>query len=150
VSGWRAAIAQKLLEQQAEINAARAAIARVRALHVPDPRGRSGFHPDDDDTPGAYGEIASACQECGSSDLAVRWPCPTIQAIDGQTRVKAEAEQPAPEPPPVREMTPEETASILPRIATEGVETPGCDCGHAGMGRNWHRGDCAWRSGGQR
>jgi hypothetical protein len=51
------------------------------------------------------------------------------------------------EPPPVREMTPEETARILPRVAVEGVETPGCDCGHAGMGRNWHRDDCAWREG---
>jgi alkylation response protein AidB-like acyl-CoA dehydrogenase len=85
------AIAQKLLEQQAEINAARAAIARVRALHAPDPRGRSGFHPDDDDTPGSYGRIASACQECGSSDLAVRWPCPTIQALDGAPELEEAA-----------------------------------------------------------
>jgi hypothetical protein len=61
---------------------AQATIARVRALHQPDPNGRSGYKPDDDDTPGAYGDIAQACQECGSSDLAIRWPCPTILALD--------------------------------------------------------------------
>lgn len=61
---------------------AEAAIERVRALHIPARGGRSGYNPDDDDTPGAYGHIASACEECGSQDLAVRWPCPTIQALE--------------------------------------------------------------------
>jgi hypothetical protein len=59
-----------------------ARIAQVRALHQPDPDGRTGYQPDADDTPGAYGDIAQACRECGSSDLAVRWPCPTILALD--------------------------------------------------------------------
>lgn len=63
---------------------AQEAITRVRALHQPDPDGRTGYQPDDDDTPGAYGGIAQACQECGSSDQAVRWPCPTLRAIDPQ------------------------------------------------------------------
>lgn len=26
-----------------------------------------------------------------------------------------------------------------------GHDTPGCDCGHDGMGRAWHASDCAWR-----
>jgi hypothetical protein len=42
---------------------------------------RSGWRPDDDDTPGAYGTIEQACMECGSQDLAVRWPCPTIRLL---------------------------------------------------------------------
>lgn len=63
---------------------AEAAIERVRALHVPARGGRSGWNPDDDDTPGAYGHIANACEECGSQDLAVSWPCPTIQALEDQ------------------------------------------------------------------
>lgn len=67
---------------EAKEREAQAAIERVRALHQPDPDGRSGYQPDDDDTPGAYGDIAQACKECGSSDLAVRWPCPTILALD--------------------------------------------------------------------
>lgn len=47
--------------------------------------------------------------------------------------------------PPVREMTEAEAAVILPRLAQSGVDTPGCDCGHDGMGAAWHGGDCAWR-----
>jgi hypothetical protein len=27
-----------------------------------------------------------------------------------------------------------------------GVTTPGCGCGHEGMGERWHAPDCAWRS----
>jgi hypothetical protein len=61
---------------------AEAKLERVRALHFPARGGRSGWNPDDDDTPGAYGHISSACEECGSQDLAVRWPCPTIQALE--------------------------------------------------------------------
>jgi hypothetical protein len=30
-------------------------------------------------------------------------------------------------------------------LAQSGVSTPGCDCGHGGMGRSWHASDCAWR-----
>lgn len=68
--------------QEAAAERTQAAIDQVRALHQPDPDGRSGYKPDDDDTPGAYGDIAQACQECGSGDLAVRWPCPTILTLD--------------------------------------------------------------------
>lgn len=69
-------------ELKAERDAALATLARVRELHRPARGGRSGWNPDDDDTPGAYGHIESACEECGSQDMAVRWPCPTVQAID--------------------------------------------------------------------
>lgn len=34
---------------------------------------------------------------------------------------------------------------IWPRIATEGIETDGCDCGHAFMGTSWHLNWCAWK-----
>lgn len=51
-----------------------------------------------------------------------------IRALDG--------EQPAP-------LTPDEEA----RLAQAGVDTPGCDCGHDGMGVSWHRDDCPWRRG---
>lgn len=30
-------------------------------------------------------------------------------------------------------------------IEESGNETPGCDCGHDGMGTKWHPRDCAWR-----
>ncbi|WP_435110143.1 hypothetical protein [Nocardiopsis synnemataformans] len=59
------------------------AVARIREIHKPDLSSRSGWNPDDDDTPGAYGQIERACQECGSQDMAVRWPCPTIRALGG-------------------------------------------------------------------
>lgn len=32
------------------------------------------------------------------------------------------------------------------RHATEGIDTPGCDCGHDGMGAGWHV-SCAWVAG---
>lgn len=28
----------------------------------------------------------------------------------------------------------------------DGVRTPGCDCGHQGMGERWHASDCLWRT----
>lgn len=31
------------------------------------------------------------------------------------------------------------------RLAQSGVHTPGCDCGHNGMGISWHSDDCGWR-----
>lgn len=31
------------------------------------------------------------------------------------------------------------------RLAESGVNTPGCDCGHDGMGVSWHGDDCPWR-----
>lgn len=80
--GLAARVDAELAELRQRAEKAEAAIERVRALHVPARGGRSGYQPDDDDTPGAYGHIASACEECGSQDLAVRWPCPTIQALE--------------------------------------------------------------------
>lgn len=32
----------------------------------------------------------------------------------------------------------------LPLHAESGVDTPGCDCGHEGMGAKWHAKDCVW------
>jgi hypothetical protein len=32
----------------------------------------------------------------------------------------------------------------LPLHAESGVDTPGCDCGHDGMGPKWHAKACAW------
>lgn len=57
-----------------------AAVREVRALHRPVEG--VGWGPDDDDTPGAYGDIAQACSACGTHDeYAVRWPCPTTRAL---------------------------------------------------------------------
>ena len=40
-----------------------------------------GFDPDDD-TPGTYGEIASACSSCGTVDeYAVRFPCHVVRLL---------------------------------------------------------------------
>lgn len=30
-------------------------------------------------------------------------------------------------------------------LAQDGIHTPGCDCGHDGMGVSWHGDDCLWR-----
>lgn len=30
-------------------------------------------------------------------------------------------------------------------MALSGVDTPHCDCGHAGMGKAWHLHTCRWR-----
>jgi hypothetical protein len=48
--------------------------------------------------------------------------------------------------PLAREATPEEAARMLANLAQSGVETPGCDCGHDGMGASWHRDGCYWRA----
>ncbi|MFG3046294.1 hypothetical protein ACGFZR_15360 [Streptomyces sp. NPDC048241] len=32
----------------------------------------------------------------------------------------------------------------LPLHAESGIDTPGCDCGHEGMGPKWHGRDCSW------
>lgn len=31
------------------------------------------------------------------------------------------------------------------RMDQSDVRTPGCDCGHPGMGEGWHGSDCVWR-----
>ncbi|MFE1767231.1 DUF6221 family protein [Streptomyces angustmyceticus] len=41
-----------------------------------------GYDPDNDDTPGAYGEIASACSSCGTlGEYAVRFPCHVVRTL---------------------------------------------------------------------
>ncbi|WP_433701802.1 hypothetical protein [Nocardiopsis sp. CA-288880] len=57
------------------------AVARIRQIHQPDPNPRSGWNSDDD--PSEYGTIERACRECGATDMAVPWPCPTIRALGG-------------------------------------------------------------------
>lgn len=58
---------------------AEAAIDRVRALHRP----VEGLGYGSDDDPGAYGDIAQVCSSCGTSgEHGVRWPCPTIAALN--------------------------------------------------------------------
>lgn len=56
------------------------------------PERRSGYQPDDDDTPGAYGIISQACAECGSQDLAVHWPCPTLLDVAFSYGISVEEE----------------------------------------------------------
>lgn len=62
----------------AERDEARARIAAVRALHRPvDGLGYLGD--------GTYGAMSPVCSTCGKDDeYGVRWPCPTIAALDGQ------------------------------------------------------------------
>lgn len=43
----------------------------------------------------------------------------------------------------LEEITPAEEA----RLAQSGIRTPGCDCGHEGMGVSWHGDDCPWLRG---
>jgi hypothetical protein len=60
---------------------AEAAVVRVRALHQPTEG--MGSNCGEDPTPGSYGRIAQVCTSCGTSgEHGVRWPCPTIQALD--------------------------------------------------------------------
>lgn len=57
-----------------------AADRKLLASHQPVPG--VGFEPDDDHTPGAYGEIASACSSCGKADeYAVRFPCHVVLTL---------------------------------------------------------------------
>ena len=37
-------------------------------------------------------------------------------------------------------------SSYWARHAQSGINTPGCDCGHEGMGEAWHGDGCAWRA----
>jgi hypothetical protein len=50
--------------------------------------------------------------------------------------------------PPIGCLLPDPlTTAEEARLAQDGIDTPGCDCGHTGMGVSWHADDCAWRSG---
>lgn len=95
---------------------AKAAVDRVRALHQPA------------ECVNVRCKLKQWCIGCdphGIEDCNENpWPCPTITALD----------QTAP-------LTPAEEA----RLAQAGIDTPGCDCGHDGMGVSWHRDDCLWR-----
>ena len=57
--------------------------ARIREIHQPDPNPRTGWNADDN-APSEYGSIERACRECGATDMAVPWPCPTIRALEEQ------------------------------------------------------------------
>lgn len=39
----------------------------------------------------------------------------------------------------------EEQSLVLHREMSGRWDTPGCDCGHDGLGRMWHLSDCAWK-----
>jgi hypothetical protein len=81
----RIAELEREARQLHDCQTAEAAIARVRKLHQPDPDVRAGWK--SDANPAAYGRIAQACAQCGAVDLAVRWPCPTIRALDEPTEL---------------------------------------------------------------
>jgi hypothetical protein len=66
-----------------EILTLRSAVDRVRALHQPTEG--NGYDCDADPTPGSYGAIAQVCTSCGTpGEYGVRWPCPTMAALDGE------------------------------------------------------------------
>ncbi len=72
-------------QAEAERDQAQAALERVRELHQPTEG--LGYGCDEDDIPGSYGHIAQVCTSCGTADeYGVRWPCPTIRALDGTTK----------------------------------------------------------------
>jgi hypothetical protein len=57
-----------------------AADRKLLASHQP--AAGVGYGPDDDDTPGAYGEIASACTSCGTlNEWAVHFPCHVVRTL---------------------------------------------------------------------
>lgn len=45
------------------------------------------------------------------------------------------------------EMSAEEWQRLEAETAMSDVDTPGCDCGHDGLGVRWHASDCDWRAG---
>lgn len=48
----------------------------------------------------------------------------------------------------LRRLADEAQSAECPNLyAQEGVTTPGCDCGHHGMGMRWHRQECSWMAG---
>lgn len=78
---WRAAAYQARRERDVAL----AHLASVRDLHQPVEG--LGYDCDEDDTPGSYGHIAQVCTECGkANEYGVRWPCPTVQALNAPPR----------------------------------------------------------------
>lgn len=107
--------------------AAEAALARVReAVHIADP---------DDATDWQRGY--RACAERAHAALDTR-PTATQATEAGGWLHAGTRDLAIPAP-----LTPNEEA----RLAQDGVDTPGCDCGHTGMGVSWHGDDCPWRRG---
>jgi hypothetical protein len=72
---WVTTLSERPLEEFAP--KAFAALRAVLDLHRPVHDERTGW----DSQAGGYGTISPACESCGSNDLAVAWPCPTMQAI---------------------------------------------------------------------
>jgi hypothetical protein len=145
---------------------AEATIERVRAIHN---RAECG------NVRCEHGGWCIGCDPNADSSCSENpWPCPTIRALEGEQdgadsyaamvnaplrpeTIKALRERLASgdyprrkvrlrDVPPARGMTDAEAAVILPKVATEGIDTEGCDCGHQGMGVSWHRDYCEWRS----
>ena len=57
-----------------------AADRKLLASHQP--MAGIGYEPDDDDTPGAYGDIARACSSCGTvNEYAVHFPCHVVRTL---------------------------------------------------------------------
>lgn len=74
-----------ITELKAKLAEAGVAVNRVRELHQPVEG--VGYDCDEDDTPGSYGRIAQVCSSCGTSGkYGVRWPCPTLAALDQPTQ----------------------------------------------------------------
>ncbi|HEX8808173.1 MAG TPA: hypothetical protein VF760_04170 [Xanthobacteraceae bacterium] len=70
---------------------------------------------------------------CSPHGVAADYAQRGLDALDGKDPLGASEERPT--------LTPEQLA----RLATNGIDTAGCDCGHEGMGISWHARDCVWR-----
>ena len=63
----------------AEVRRLQAAVERVRALHQDEGQSQ-GYFPGDR----GYGERDHCCGTCGEyGEYGVEWPCPTVDALDG-------------------------------------------------------------------
>lgn len=108
--------------------------ARIRA-HCPD-------HLDADSADGSW----MVCHCAVADDLERRL---AVEARDGQT-TQTEAQRSDVGTEFVQQIdNPDEAALNLweADLAQSGVDTPGCDCGHDGMGVRWHDTACAWKVG---
>lgn len=74
-------IAEHIIHNSPETVLCRCAADR-KLLESHHPMSGVGWGPDDDDIPGAYGEIASACSSCGTvTEYAVRFPCHVVRML---------------------------------------------------------------------
>ncbi len=107
-------------------DAAEAAVARLQAAVASfDGRGVLAIGRTNPDVPTAR-EVLDA----------VRAALDGEQQADAGTEFVRQADQ-----PDVAALTP----AVESRLAQSGIHTPGCDCGHDGMGVSWHGDDCGWR-----